>query len=205
MLHIVKGFDSHKSGILDLAFRFRHEAFVEEAGWENLRRPDGREIDQFDTDHTIHIVALKGEVVQAYSRLNPTTRPYVLSEIYPHLSTREMIHHDKTWEWSRMGTSKVARQDGRGWGGSIGLLFRCVAFAALQNNIETLLWQAHPVWISRASELGFRPEPLGLPQKVAGERVIAAKMDVDEDVFNHMDKMNVPITEGLNRFAMRPS
>jgi acyl-homoserine lactone synthase len=197
MLYIIKGFDKQKSEILDQAFRFRHEAFVEEAGWENLRRPDGREIDQFDTHETIHIVAIREKLVQAYSRLNPTTQPYVLSEIYPHLCSRKMIHDEKTWEWSRMGTSKSARHDGRGWGGPIGLLFRCVAYAALQNEIETLLWQAHPVWISRASELGFRPEPLGLPQKVAGERVIAAKMDVQEEVFYQMDSLNVPSTEGL--------
>jgi N-acyl-L-homoserine lactone synthetase len=101
-----------------------------------------------------------------------------------------------------MGTSKAARHDGRGWGGPIGLLFRCVAYAALRNDIETLIWQAHPVWISRASELGFRPEPLGLPQKVAGERVVAAKMDVEEEVLYQMDKMNVPTTEGVNSLGV---
>ena len=38
MLHIIKGFDSSKQFELELAFRFRNEAFVEEAGWENLRQ-----------------------------------------------------------------------------------------------------------------------------------------------------------------------
>jgi acyl-homoserine lactone synthase len=50
MLHIVKGFDTRKNDILDQAFRFRHEAFVEEAGWENLRRPDSRE---YNTYHRV--------------------------------------------------------------------------------------------------------------------------------------------------------
>jgi acyl-homoserine lactone synthase len=192
MLHIVKGFDQEHSEILDKAFRFRHVAFVEEAGWENLRRPDCKEIDQFDTQNTIHVVATRNNDVVAYSRLNPTTKPHVLSEIYPHLASRGLVQEDFAWEWSRMGTSKNARADGRGWSGPIGLLFRCVTLAALKNGIETLIWQAHPVWITRASELGFEPEPLGLPLRIAGERVIAARMDVSLSVLDQMDSVGVP-------------
>jgi acyl-homoserine lactone synthase len=202
MLHIIKGFDSHNRDVLESAFRFRHEAFVEEAGWENLRKEDGREIDQFDTEETIHIIAMKDGLVQAYSRLNPTTRPYVLSEIYPHLSSGELIYDPKVWEWSRMGTSKKARSDGRGWGGPIGLLFRCVTYTALKHSIDTLIWQAHPVWISRASELGFQPYPLGLPQRISGERVVAAKMDVHPEVFAVMDMLEVPSTGGLTSLSL---
>ncbi len=200
MLHIIKGFDRRQSKILDLAFQFRHEAFVEEAGWENLRRKDGREIDQFDTVDTIHVIVMKDNFIQAYSRLNPTTKPHVLSEIYPQLASRGLVREKSAWEWSRMGTSKKARNDGRGWTGSIGLLFRCVTYTALKHNIETLIWQAHPVWISRASELGFSPYPLGLPQRISGERVVAARMDVHQEVFATMDMLEVPSTHGLTSF-----
>ena len=196
MLSLIKGFDSQRRPLLDRAFRFRHEAFVEEAGWENLRRPDGREIDQFDTEDTIHVIATKGGEVQAYSRLNPTMKPHVLSEIYPHLASRGLLRDESAWEWSRMGTSKAARNDGRGWNGPIGLLFRCVSYAALINQLDTLVWQVHPVWITRASELGFDPEPLGLPQRINGERIIAAKMHVAEDIFQHMDAAQVPSIHG---------
>jgi acyl-homoserine lactone synthase len=197
MLHIVKGFDRKQTELLDLAFRFRHEAFVEEAGWENLRRKDGREFDQFDTADTIHIIAMKYNCVQAYSRLNPTTKPHVLSEIYPELASRGLVQENTAWEWSRMGTAKKARNDGRGWTGPIGLLFRCVTYTALKHDIETLIWQAHPVWISRASELGFSPYPLGLPQRILGERVVAARMAVNQEVFATMDIMEVPNVDGL--------
>ncbi len=195
MLHVVKGFDSQFSSVLNLAFKFRHEAFVEEAGWENLRRTDGREIDQFDTDDTIHVIAMKDGAVQAYSRLNPTMKPHVLSEIYPQLASRGLVRDQGAWEWSRMGTAKHARQDGRGWSGPIGLLFRCISVVALKENIDTLVWQAHPVWISRASELGFDPEPMGLPMRIAGDRVVAAKMAVTEHVFKHMDAAHIPVVE----------
>ncbi|RZK93426.1 MAG: autoinducer synthase, partial [Methylobacterium sp.] len=34
---------------MEQVWRLRHEIFVEEKRWLDLARPDGREIDQFDT------------------------------------------------------------------------------------------------------------------------------------------------------------
>ncbi|TJX58638.1 MAG: GNAT family N-acetyltransferase, partial [Mesorhizobium sp.] len=34
--------------------RLRYQIFVEEMGWEDLRRPDGFEVDQFDHDEAVH-------------------------------------------------------------------------------------------------------------------------------------------------------
>jgi acyl-homoserine lactone synthase len=175
-LNIIKGSDYRNNKILEKAYRFRHSAFVEEAGWENLRRADGLEIDQFDTQKTIHVIVESDGEVVAYSRLNPTIEPHVLSEIYPQLASRGLVQEVGAWEWSRMGTSKKARTDGRG-----------VTFAAIKFEIDTLVWQAHPVWISRASELGFNPEPMGLPLRIGGDRVVAAKMDVKLEVLQAMD------------------
>jgi acyl-homoserine lactone synthase len=192
MLHVVRGFDDRCADVLDKAFRFRHAAFVEEAGWENLRREDGREIDQFDTNGTIHVILEKQGQVVAYGRLNPTTEPYVLSEVYPHLAARGIPRDPGTWEWSRMGTARHARSDGRGWGGPIGSLFRCITVVSLRLGIDTLVWQAHPVWITRAGELGFDPVPLGTPHRVAGERIIAVQMAVTDGVLAAMDAAQVP-------------
>jgi acyl-homoserine lactone synthase len=192
MLHVIKGFDSNQSELLKAAFRFRYAAFVEEAGWDNLRRSDGLEIDQFDTPATIHVVATKNGEVSAYSRLNPTTKPHLLSEVYPHLASRGLVREESAWEWSRMGTSKKFRSDGYGWNSSIGIICRCVTIAAINHDIETLVWQAHPVWISRAGELGFDPQPLGLPAKVGSERVVAVKMAVSLSVLECMDVAGVP-------------
>ncbi|MDX7950844.1 acyl-homoserine-lactone synthase [Lichenihabitans sp. Uapishka_5] len=191
-LYAIRGFDPRFAAELDLAFRFRHDAFVEEAGWNSLRRADAREIDQFDTDDTIHIVAIDQGAVRVYSRLNPTTRPYVLSSIYPHLAAQPIPCEDLVWEWSRMGTAKHARTDGRGWSGPIGLLFRCVSHVAMDLGIASLVWQAHPSWVSRASQLGFDPRPLGFPHPVDNKTVIAAVMDVESHVFPTMDRYGVP-------------
>ena len=65
--------------------RYRHEVFVQRLGW-NLQTPDGIEIDQFDRADTVYVVAQDdaGEIAGC-GRLLPTTRPYLLSEIFPQL------------------------------------------------------------------------------------------------------------------------
>ena len=47
MIHIVtaENIDSYAAA-MEQAYRLRHTVFVEEMGWKDLKRPDGREIDQ---------------------------------------------------------------------------------------------------------------------------------------------------------------
>ena len=48
-IHIVtaENIDSYADA-MEQAYRLRHSVFVDEMGWHNLKRPDGREIDQFE-------------------------------------------------------------------------------------------------------------------------------------------------------------
>ena len=72
---------------LDQLFRIRHRIYVEEKKW---REPsdDGRETDQFDTEHAVHLVGIRNGQIIAGSRFIPTTQPHLLSEVFPHLCTR---------------------------------------------------------------------------------------------------------------------
>lgn len=64
---------------------YRHKVFVEQLGWE-LRTQDGAELDQFDRPDTVYVVAQDGEGhVYGCARLLPTTRPYLLGEVFPQL------------------------------------------------------------------------------------------------------------------------
>ena len=69
--------------VLDEMFRARHRVFVEERGWEEVRRADGREIDEFDTDDTIYLVLVEDGRVRGGHRLLPTTAPHLFSQIFP--------------------------------------------------------------------------------------------------------------------------
>ena len=88
MIEILTGIRPGQSRLLDEAMRLRHKVFVEEKGWSRLRRPDGRDIDEFDTPATVYHVAVVNGEVAGTQRFNPTMGPHLLSEVHPDLCAR---------------------------------------------------------------------------------------------------------------------
>lgn len=85
-MNIVSGTAEGLPGnIYSLAAAYRYKVFVERLGWQ-LSTQDGIEQDQFDRSDTLYVVARNelGEVCGC-ARLLPTTRPYLLSEVFPQL------------------------------------------------------------------------------------------------------------------------
>jgi acyl-homoserine lactone synthase len=74
--------------------------FVEQLGWENLRRPDRRERDCFDDRHALHIVLILHDEIIGYSRLLPTTVAHLAAEIGP-VPRANLPSGPHTYEWSR--------------------------------------------------------------------------------------------------------
>lgn len=68
MIEILEGVRPGESRVLDEAMRLRHRVFVEEKGWNGLRRADGRDVDQFDTPATVHHIAIVQDEVAGYQR-----------------------------------------------------------------------------------------------------------------------------------------
>src|SRR5580765_66682 len=88
--------------VMEQIWKFRHEQFVERLGWEDIRRADGREIDEFDTGGAIHLPLIDGDEVVGYTRLLPTTEPHLLSHVYPELMDgREWPRGATIYEWTR--------------------------------------------------------------------------------------------------------
>jgi acyl-homoserine lactone synthase len=87
MIHVISAVNRHRyEDVLDQHFRMRHEIFVEERKWEALRKPDGREIDAYDNEDAIYLLALENRRVLGGCRLHPTTKPTMMSEVFPHLA-----------------------------------------------------------------------------------------------------------------------
>jgi len=94
---------------LDEMFRLRYQVAVNEMGWPLPNVKDGYDIDEFDTDDTIYLLeyADDGRMV-ACARLNPTTRPNLLSKIFPQYCDFGRIPNDETtYEYSRYMVTKV--------------------------------------------------------------------------------------------------
>jgi acyl-homoserine lactone synthase len=74
--------------LFDDYFRLRYEIYVKERGWKALERPDGRDIDQFDTDAATYLLALEGRRLIGGLRVVPTTSPTLMSDVFPQLALR---------------------------------------------------------------------------------------------------------------------
>lgn len=87
---------------LDQMFRLRHDIYVKRRGWKALERADGRDIDQFDTDNTVYLLAIDdaGSVCGGL-RLNPTTGPHLIRDIFPHTVSGEIPSSEQIYEFTR--------------------------------------------------------------------------------------------------------
>ncbi|WP_160106030.1 MULTISPECIES: acyl-homoserine-lactone synthase [unclassified Azospirillum] len=90
----------------DLVWRIqelRRRIFVEHLGWP-LSVDGDRERDQFDRKDTIYGAVVENAVPVACWRLLPTDKPYLLADVFPHLTDGESLpHSNSVWEISRFG------------------------------------------------------------------------------------------------------
>lgn len=84
---------------------YRYRVFVERLGWP-LKNSNRQELDQFDRDDTIYVVFFNSDHdIIATSRLLPTTKPYLLSEVFPDLmGGASAPRSPRVWELSRFAT-----------------------------------------------------------------------------------------------------
>jgi acyl-homoserine lactone synthase len=164
--------DSHKP-IIEQCYKFRHSFFVDGLKWEAIRRPDGRDIDQFDVPGIVHIVGVDRGEVFSYSRLLPTTRPHLLNTIYPQMLEGNLEPvGEKIWEWTRCAVDQKRREgrkaaDPATTGMTLGVIEACVTLG-----IEALHVQTHPMLLTHMMELGFKCKPLALPSQLDGQDVV---------------------------------
>ena len=181
MIHIVTPANEAKYySEMEQVWRLRHDVFVKEKGWVDLAKPDEREIDQFDTPHAIHFLAIEDERVIGYSRLLPTTRPHLLSDVMPSLCEGERPSGCDTWEWTRQAVARSHRARGKVVNPvSIALLTGIVEWG-MGNGVRQLVLQMPTLYLLHVVQLHFRARPLGLPQAISGEDIIAATAEFDE-------------------------
>ena len=173
MLHIVNGGNvAHYASELEQAYRLRHRVFVEEKGWQRLRSKDGLERDGFDDAYAIHLMIVEAGVVVGYSRLLPTSRPHLLSDVYPYLAQRSIPRGGDVFEWTRYCVAPRKRGDGA-VGNTGSQLLYCVLDYAMSQGVAALTMQSDPLWITRFLDFGFHVEPLGLPQQLDGDLTVA--------------------------------
>jgi acyl-homoserine lactone synthase len=161
-------------------FRTRHEIYVRERGWKELDKPDGLEIDQFDADDTVYIVALDDDRTAGGMRLVPTTSPTLLNDLFPYLSLRGLIRDPDIFELSRFFVTRPHR--GEKAHPRLEALIQCatmeygVAIGLRQFTIVCETW-----CVPLLHEQGWHSTPLGVPTLVDGLSTIAVAVDVSQN------------------------
>jgi acyl-homoserine lactone synthase len=179
---------------LESYFRARHQVFVREKGWKKLDSPDGIEMDDYDNDHAIYLIALDQDKVVGGQRLYPTVLSHMISEVFPYLATRGIPRALNVFEWTRYFVVKE-RRTGR---------TDCRLMAAFQEFcLEEGIVEATAVvemwWLPRWQQAGFKVRPLGLPSLIEGQLCIAAAIEISSDSLNSVLRLAGLRDSGLVR------
>jgi acyl-homoserine lactone synthase len=120
------------------------------------------------------MLALENRHVIGGYRLYPTTKPTMMSEVFPHLASVRGCPADAlVWEWSRFFVARDRRD------GAVNLqLMASVQEFCLDQGIESLCLVMETWWLPRFHDIGFVVAPLGLPALVDGSWIMAATIEV---------------------------
>ncbi|MEE1613337.1 acyl-homoserine-lactone synthase [Microvirga sp. CF3016] len=190
MIHIVSPDNEYLyKDEMEQAYRLRHRVFVEEKKWTDLSKPDGREVDQFDNEHAVHMLYIEEGKVLGYQRMLPSTRPHLLSDVLPHLCEDVPPVGEHIWEWTRYCVEPAHRERGRTLSPVANMLLSGIVEWGLESGVNTIIIQMNPLWLLRLVQLHFRVMPLGLPQRVGDEDVVAVTASFDRRTLARLQDM----------------
>ncbi|MGO4571506.1 acyl-homoserine-lactone synthase [Microvirga sp. 2TAF3] len=170
---------------LDQHHRIRHDIYVGERKWMDLERPDGREIDQFDTDKAVYLLGIEpGKGVVGGSRLVPTLEPHLMSDVFPSLANvRDLPRASGIFEWTRIFVIPARREGGR-LCKAAGIIYCGILEFCLSQDIRQISVVCEAYWIPRLIGLGWNPALLGEPIVKDGMTIVGITCDMTEEALD---------------------
>jgi N-acyl-L-homoserine lactone synthetase len=164
----------------------RKRIFVDRLAWDLPNRGSWLEVDEFDNDHAVYIMAVSDEGRHLGSvRLLPTSVPHMLSTLFADLCPGGAPAGEGIWEISRF----VATPEGAD-GRNILRVHRLLALGilefALSNGIERFTFVAESGRMPALLSIGWQVLPLSLPVLHEGALIEAAEILVDENCLDHV-------------------
>ena len=161
---------------LEGQFRFRHDIFVKERGWTAFDQDGRYEVDQYDNEKTVYVVALDDERVVGCFRLYPTDAPHMLSEVFPYLVEGPVPQRSDFMEMTRISVSRDRRHSGTYY-----QLLAGLQEYGLQHGLTAVTAVIRLFRMPVVQNAGFKVHPLGLPRDVDGETLVAVMFEIDEE------------------------
>ncbi|TAN07854.1 MAG: GNAT family N-acetyltransferase [Rhodanobacteraceae bacterium] len=199
MVTIVSGSTAQlPTGVESALASYRHKVFIEALQWP-LPDMDGFERDQFDRDDTLYVVAreLDGEVCGC-ARLLPTTRAYLLAEVFPEMMNGAPVPRShEVWELSRFATMPVGtpeplpREETQARRRQ---LLGAVVQAALARGATRLILVTVAGVERLMRNLGVHAHRAGPPRAVDGKPTLALWLELDAETCR---ALGVPVASAL--------
>lgn len=192
-MHIVCG---TRSSMREAAFRklarYRHRVFVEQLGWP-IACKEGLELDQFDQAYTEYVMAQGDDGrVCGCGRLLPTSRPYLLAEVFPQLlDGLPMPCSNDVWELSRFSVAGPSadhgRQPCRRYRRTEQLLLACVQHAAARGAARLIT--VSPLGIERLlNRMEVHAYRAGPPYRLGRDLVYACCIEIDDHTVSALSR-----------------
>lgn len=178
-IHVVTWSNRRKYRLkLERYFRLRHDIFVRRRQWRALARPINIEMDAFDTEHAVYLLALDsvGKIVGG-SRLVPTLQPHLLANVFPELARAGPPRAPDIFEWTRFFISPALRSGGRS-SPVAGVILCGVLEVARTLGARQISVVCESFWLERLRAFGWSITELGDVQKQEDGDVIALLIDV---------------------------
>ncbi|MCB1445345.1 MAG: GNAT family N-acetyltransferase [Rhizobiaceae bacterium] len=174
--------------LMEKVWQFRHVQFVERLGWTELSSRDGREIDRFDTEDAIHLIAEKAGKVVGYTRLLRTSGPHLLSDVYPQIMQGgAWPRAADIYEWTRCISDADAGRFGDVQASH--LLITGVLEFCLVAGIRGMIVETHPKLVTWMLETGYKVETLHTPQNMNGVPVVPVHIGATQAALDRHHRM----------------
>lgn len=166
---------------LEASFRLRHHVYVTERHWHQFRSDEQRELDQYDNDDAIYLLALEDGTRRLIggARLVPTIKAPVLGE-YSAIQGRHSLPRSPTiFHLSRSIVAPERR--GSNYLNTVSATIMCgIQEYCLAEDIEQLTLLVRMSLLPIFMELGWNPQPLAIPEMLWGFSCVVAIVDISE-------------------------
>lgn len=180
--------------VVEQMHRDRKKIFVDQLKWD-IPVVDGQyEMDQFDTDDAIYLMALdpaKRRHMGSVRLLN-STGPHLLGDVFPYLCEKGVPRGDDVWEITRLCTAPTREIDPRPVRSRIAT---SLCEFGLLYGINKYTCVAHIQWLSALLAVGWECEMLGEPRQVNNEVIGAMSITITTatlQMFRDFRKSRVP-------------
>jgi acyl homoserine lactone synthase len=187
----------HEGGSLpdsvDMALaQYRHQIFVEHLGWSLPMADACVERDQYDRDDTVYVIAQdQAASICGCARLLPTTRPYLLKELFAFLLAKGTPAPEAAdvWELSRFAASPAGtghpEQGNLAWvvRPMLASVVRCAAQLGARQLIGVTFLSMERLF----RRIGIHAHRAGPAQCIDGRMVVACWIDIDSQTLAALD------------------